>query len=975
MKKLTLVLTATIVAFFIVSCGDSNHKEESQYKYQYETVENDPLNTLIYTLDNGLKIYMSVNNDEPRIQTNIAVNTGSKQDPSDATGLAHYLEHMLFKGTSKIASLDWESEKVLLQQISDLYEKRRSVEDEAERKAIYHQIDSLSGEAAKYVVPNEYDKMISSLGAKGTNAYTSLERTVYINDIPSNEIERWMTVESERFSELVLRLFHTELEAVYEEFNRSQDNDWRLSYYTMMKSLFKKHTYGTQSTIGTSEHLKNPSMEKIHEYFDTYYVPNNMAIVLAGDLDPDKTVNLVKKYFGEYKTKEVPKFTFEPEEEITEPEVIDVFGTDAEWVDIGFRLPGIQDEDIYKLKLIDYMLSNRQAGLIDLNLVKAQKVLSAHSNYTTAKDYSYFQLNAKPREGQTLEEARELVLGELDKIKKGDFEDWMIPAVIKNLKLQDAQYSEYNWFRASQMTDAFILEKEWADVVNSNEKLSKVTKKDIVDFANKYFKDGYIVVNKKTGKRDNVKVEKPEITQVTLNRDTTSAFAKQVEEMEETRMQPMFDDYEKDIAKETINNNIPFYYVENTTNELFRLNYILDMGSFSDKELNLAVNYLEYLGTDKYTAAELQKELYKLGLSYSVYAAQERVYVTLSGLEESLENGIKMFEHILANVQPNQEAYDNVVKDIMKQRNDDKLSKWSIFYGALIDYGKYGPNSPQKYILSEAELKVVDVNVLVDKIKNLTSYEHYIYYYGRKNKDEVKTLISENHKTPEQLKPLIEGVEFPELEMDKNKVYFVNHDMVQSEVMMISKGGSYNKDLAATTNVFNEYFGSGLSSIIIQEIRESKALAYSAYCYFSTPNKLDESHYVRAYIGTQVDKLGDAKKAILELMNDMPQVADQFEDAKLAALKKIETSRTKRSSLFWRYLNAKELGRDYDLNKEVYPKIQKLKLKDLKEFFNQNIKGRNYTFLVIGNKELVDVNVLKEMGEYKEVSLEEIFGY
>ncbi|MCB0401466.1 MAG: insulinase family protein [Flavobacteriales bacterium] len=976
MKKTKLFVTSAVVAFLLVTCGDKDqHQEENKYKYDYETVENDPLNTLIYTLDNGLKIYMSVNKDEPRIQTNIAVNTGSKQDPSDATGLAHYLEHMLFKGTSEIASLDWETEKSLLKQISDLYEKRRGIEDEAERKAIYHQIDSLSGEAAKYVVPNEYDKMISSLGAKGTNAYTSLERTVYVNDIPSNEFEKWLTIESERFSELVLRLFHTELEAVYEEFNRGQDSDWRLAYYTMMSALFKNHTYGTQTTIGTSDHLKNPSMEKIHEYFNTYYVPNNMAIILAGDLDPDQTVDLIKKYFGEYQTKKVPEFTFEQEEPITAPVIIDVQGTDAEWVDIGFRMPGVQDADIYKLQLMDNLLANGQAGLIDLELVKAQKVLNGYSSFNIAKDYSTFLLHATPREGQTLEEAKSLLLGELEKIKKGEFEDWMLEASIKNFKLQDQRNNEHNSYRTYKMTNAFILEQDWSEVAGVNDKLSKLTKKDIVDFANTYFHDNYVVVNKRTGKRDNVKVDKPAITQVTLNRDTTSAFAKKIETMEATRMQPIFDDYKKDVIQDELNHKVPFYYVENTTNEIFTLNYILDMGKFSDKELALAVKYLEYLGTDQYSAADLQTELYKLGLSYSVYAANERVYVSLSGLEESLNDGVKLFEHILSNVQPNQEAYDNVVQDILKERADEKLSKWNIFYGAMLDYGKYGPESPQKHILSETELKAIDVTSLVNKIKGLTSYEHYVYYYGRKDKDEVKNIINEHHQTPEELIALIPAKTFPELEMEKNRVYFVNHDMVQSEVMMLSKAGPYNKDLAATTNVFNEYFGSGLSSIIFQEIRESKALAYSAYSYFSTPEKLDQSHYVRAYIGTQVDKLGDAKKAMIELMNNMPEVGDQFEDAKLAALKKIETSRTKRSSLFWKYIRAKELGRDYDLNTEIYPAIQGMQLTDLKGFFDAQIKGRTYTYLVIGNKDLVDVNVLKEMGEYKEVSLEELFGY
>jgi len=963
------------IVFFITSCGGDSNKEEITYKYNYETVEGDVLNTFIYTLDNGLKVYMSVNKDEPRIQTNIAINTGSKQDPSDATGLAHYLEHMVFKGTSKMATIDWESEKVLLKQISDLYEKRRAVTDEAERKAIYHQIDSVSGEAAKFAVPNEYDKMISSIGAKGTNAYTSVEQTVYINDIPSNEFEKWLSIESERFSELVLRLFHTELEAVYEEYNRGKDNDYWLAYETMSAMLFKKHTYGTQTTIGTGEHLKNPSMEKIHQYFDERYVPNNMAIVLSGDLNPDNTIDLITKYFGHYKSKEVPTFTPGVEDEITEPEYVTVKGSDAAWVSVGYRLPGVKGEDIYMLNLFDGLLNNGQAGLIDLDLIKGQKVLDAYSSPNTMKDYSTFEMSGNPREGQSLEEVKDLLLAQIEKIKSGEFEEWMLPAVIKDFKLSEQQRNQYNSVRARKMTNAFIMGEDWASVVNKNDKLSKVTKADIISFANKYFNNNYVVVNKETGEGNNPKVEKPAITQVQLNRDTASAFAVNFEKMESTRMTPVFDDYKACIKESNLTSGVPLYYVENTTNETFSLNYILDMGSYSDKEMALAVEYLEYLGTDKYSANELQLELFKLGLSYSVYAAQERVYVTLSGLDESLEEGIKLFEHILANVEPNQEAFENGVADKLKDRADTKLNKGAILYGGLFNYGQYGDDSPMKNILSADELKSLNPGNLVAKIKELTSYDHYIYYYGRKDLEEVKILLNKYHKTPAELKPLVAAREFKELEMDNNKVYFVNYDMVQSEVMMISNAGAYNKDLASTTRVFNEYFGSGLSSIIFQEIRESKALAYSAYSVFTTPRKADKSHYVRAYVGTQVDKLGDAKVAIMELMNNMPEVEDQFQDSKMAALKKIETSRTKRSSLFWRYLSAKEMGRDYDLNQELYPQIQKLELKDLRAFFDTNIKGRNYTYLVIGNKELIDMNVLKEMGELQELTLEEIFGY
>ena len=968
------LLAFIIGVSLLYSCNETNDSPTA-YKYNYETVDNDITNTLIYTLDNGLKIYMSINKDEPRIQTNIAVNTGSKQDPSDATGLAHYLEHMVFKGTSKIATINWDKEKVILSEISNLYEKRRNTTDEDERKAIYRKIDSLSGLAAQYAVPNEYDKMISSIGAKGTNAYTSVERTVYINEIPSNEFEKWLSIEAERFSELVLRLFHTELEAVYEEYNRGKDNDYRLAYETMSAKLFKKHTYGTQTTIGTGEHLKNPSMEKIHQYFNDWYVPNNMAIILSGDINPDLTVDLIKQYFGTFESKEVPIFEAAVEDEITEPEYITVTGTNTAWVNIGYRLPGIKSEDIYMMDLFDGLLNNGQAGLIDLNLIKGQKVLDAYCYGNVMKDYSVFELQGVPREGQSLDEVKDLLLAEIEKIKSGDFEDWILKAVIKNFKLREQEGLLYNRVRASLMTNAFILGQQWSDVVNMKEKLNKVSKQNIIDFANKYFKDNYVVVYKENGERNSPKVEKPEITQVQLNRDTSSLFAENFYSNISSRLTPIFDDFGKEITKDSLESGINLYHVKNKSNETFSLNYVLEMGSFSDREMAMAVEYLEYLGTDKYSANELQLELFKLGLNYDVYAAQERVYVTLSGLDESIEEGIQLFEHILANVQPDIPALENTILDKLKERDDAKLSKRSILYGGLLNYGQYGKDSPIKHNLNKEELNNLDPNDLVAKIKNLTSFQHYIYYYGRKEVNEVKSLLDKFHLTPNELQPIKQAKKFTELSMDSNKVYFVNYDMVQSELMMLSNAGPYDENLLATSKVFNEYFGSGLSSIIFQEIRESKALAYSAYSIFTSPNKLNKSHYVRAYVGTQVDKLEDAKVAMIDLMNNMPEVEDQFQSAKIAALKKIETSRTKRASLFWKYLSSKEMGRNYDINQKIYPEIKNLELQDIKEFFNTKIKGNNYTYLVIGNRDLVDMEVLEKMGELKELSLEEIFGY
>lgn len=977
MKNLHWAWALSIV-FVFASCGgedDTTTEESTDYKYEYETVEGDPMGTLIYTLDNGLKVFMSINRDEPRITTNIAVRSGHKQDPSDATGLAHYLEHMLFKGTSQIGTLNWEAESALLQQISDLYEEHRNATDPEQRKMIYAKIDSVSGLAAQYAIPNEYDKMVSSMGAQGTNAYTWFEQTVYVNEIPSNELERWLMLESERFSELVLRLFHTELEAVYEEFNIGQDSDGEEAWNTLFENLFKNHNYGQQTTIGTGEHLKNPSMVKIHEYFDTYYVPNNMAIVLSGDLDPDATIDLIKEYWGDKEAKDVPDYTYEAEPEITAPEIFDVYGVEAEYVDLGWRLPGAASgKDIACAEIMDMLLSNGTAGLFDLNLVQEQQVLDAYTFLMTLEDYSVFFMEGMPRDGQSLEEVRELMLDQIELIKAGEFDEWMLNAIIKDFKYSEYQSLESNWARVDAMTDAFITGVPWQDAAVRLENLSKVTKDDVVAFANKYINDNYVSVNKLMGERDPYKVEKPAITKVELNRDTMSGFHATWEVIETGRFDPQFIDYASEISKGSLASGVEVNHVENQSNPLFSMSYILDMGSNHDRELALAVEYLTYLGTDQYTASELQQEFYKLGVSFNVSVGSDRVYVSLSGLEESFADGVELFEHLLSSVQADSMAYMDLVDGILKEREDDKLSKWAI-NSRMRSYAKYGANNPANTILSADELMAMDVNVLVEKIKSITSYEHYIYYYGQNSVDDVVAVLNEQHTTPNALMPYPEETVFPELATDENKVYFVNYDMVQSEISFMSKVGGYDEALLPTTRVFNEYFGSGLSSIIFQEIRESRALAYSAYASFSMPSKIDRASYVNAYVGTQVDKMGDAIAAMLELLNGMPEVEDQFEDACDAALKKIETNRTSRRSIFWSYLSAQEFGRDYDVNEVIYNEIKNIDLPALKAFFDANVANRNYTFCVTGRRDLVDMAVLNELGTVEELTLEQLFGY
>lgn len=964
-----------IFALLFTSLFNACKPDKAAPANNFEQVANDPLKTRIYTLKNGLKVYLTVNKKEPRIQTYIPIRAGSKMDPANTTGLAHYLEHMVFKGTSKMGTSNWAKEKPLLEKISALYEQHLNEKDPAKKKAIYKQIDSVSYEASKYAISNEYDKLISGLGAKGTNAFTSVEQTVYINDIPANELEKWLAVESERFNELTLRLFHTELEAVYEEFNRGQDNDYNRSYEAFYKALFPSHPYGTQTTIGTGEHLKNPSMVNIHNYFDKYYVPNNMAICLSGDLDPEKTIALIEKYFGNYKTKDVPKFTFQNQPEFTTPVVKEIFGPQAEHLFIGFRLGGANSKDAMMLKLINGILSNGQAGLIDLNVMQKQKVLNAEAYSDIMEDYSIHGFYGEPREGQKMEEVTQILLEQLELIKQGKFDDWLLKAVIKNMKLEEIKKNESNGQRAFAFVEAFTLGRNWKDVVNEFDAMEKVTKKDLVNFAKEKYKNNYAVIYKRTGApNDVVKVDKPQITPLVLNRDDKSTFAVKIDSIKPERLKPLFVDYEKEIQNATIN-GLPYSYVKNDFNDLFELYYLLDMGNDHDKQLGLALKYLPYLGTDKYSAEALQKELFKLGVTFNVSTDRNKVYVTLQGLQESFEEGVKLFEHILANAKVDELAYSDLVAGILKERTDSKLEKGNILQGAMSSYAKYGAVSPFTNIIAEKDLKELQPTVLVEKIKSLTGYKHRIFYYGSEDMNTIKNSLSKLHVVNSNLKDYPQPIIFPELDNTENKVYFCNYDMVQTEMMAISKVKAYDEKLTPSIFLFNEYFGSGLSSIVFQEIREAKALAYASYAGFSIPRRKVDSHYVTTYIGTQANKLKDANNAMQELMNNMPEAKIQFEAAKDAALKKIESERITGSNIFWSYQVVKDRGLNYDIRKDVYSKIPTMKFTDLNAFFTDNIKGKNYTYCIIGNSKLVDKKVLQSMGKYEELSLEKVFGY
>lgn len=950
---------------------------QEKHSYTFETVAGDPLKARQYTLSNGLRLFMSVNANEPRIFTNIAVRAGSKHDPADATGLAHYMEHMLFKGTSRVGALDWEKEKDFLGQISALYEQHRQATDDKQRAAIYREIDRLSFEAAFLVAPNEYDKLASAIGARGTNAYTWVEQAVYVNDIPSNELERWMRLESERFRMMALRLFHTELETVYEEFNIGQDQDSRKVNNAIRAALFPRHPYGTQTTIGSAQHLKNPSHVRIQEYFHTYYTPNNMAIILAGDFEPEQAVRWAEQYFGGYNPRPVPPFSFEEQPAIEAPIRREITGHQAAFVDMAWRFPGARTDAPFMLAILQQLLYNQQAGLLDLNLNQQQRVLESNAWLWAYEDFSVFGLYGKPREGQTLEEVEQLLLGELEKLKKGEFEGWLPEAVIRNLRLEDIQGSESNQARVEAMAQAFILGLDWSRIVGRFNFWETLSKEDIMAFARRHLGGNFVVVHKLYGNDPNVlKVEKPPITPVELQRDAVSEFGRAFLSQSSPPLKPVFADFEGSIRRRLLKPGLGFDYVHNPDNALFRLDYIYEMGKFHDRLLPLAMLYLPYLGATRFSPAALQCEFFRLGLSLDCQCNDERIYLTVSGLDESLEEGIRLAEHLLAEVQEDARALRNVVSDILAKRANGKKDRRTILRKAMAEYARFGADSPFAYRLSEAELKAIQPEQLTGLIRGLNSFEHTIYYYGPRSEEEVGGLLQHLHRPADSLQPPPPARRFSQLPTEANEVLFVDFPIVQADVLMISRGTpGFNLEEHYMREWYNEYFGYGLSSIVFQEIRESKALAYSTYALYTSPARREYAHYLEGYVGTQPDKLGDAIPALSGIIEEMPLAPAQAGSSRESILRRIESERILPSGLYWEARAVERLGYREDLRRGLYERLQAASNQDLEGFHQAYVKGRAFRYLVLGDRRHISLDFLNTLGPARELSLEEVFGY
>ena len=703
-----------------------------------------------------------------------------------------------------------------------------------------------------------------------------------------------------------------------------------------------------------------------------------MAICLAGDFDPDQTIAIIDKYFGSWKKNENlsrPEFSLQPD--ITAVKDTAVVGKEAENVMLAWKFKGANDKESDVLDVIEDMLSNGKAGLMEVDLEQQMKLASAGAFVYGLHDYSAFILAGNPNKGQKLEEVRSLMLQEMAKLRRGEFDNDLLPSVIANKKLNFYRGLDSNDNRASIMVDAFINDEKWEDVAGKLERQSKLTKQDIVDFANKYLRDdNFVCVYKRMGEDTTLKkIEKPAITPIPANREYESAFVKEIKNAQVPEIQPQFLDFKKDLTVGKTSRKLPLVYKQNTQDDLFNLVFRYEFGDEDDIRYSYAAQYLDYIGTDKKSVSAIKQAFYKLACNFSVSQGSKTLQISLNGLNENLPAALQLTEEILHHAKADKTSWNQFIDLIEKQQQDAKTNQQSNF-SHLWSYSTYGAYNPIRNAIKTADLRKMDPQELVNLLGGLNNIEHTVAYYGPYSEKQLNALLAKEHKTAKKLAAVPEGKEYKMEEIKQNEIYIAPYDAKNIYLRSYQNTGKKSdvKD-GALISLFNEYYGGGMNTIVFQELRETRGLAYNAGAAYYTPVRKDEKDYFMRHVITQNDKMMDCIHVFDEITDNLPQNEASFNLAKQNLMKSIQSRRVTKAGVINAYFNAKLMGIDYDVTKLYYEQLPSLTLQDITNFEKQNIVGKPYRMVILGDEKNLDMKSLEKIAPIKRLSQEEIFGY
>ena len=932
------------------------------------------LNYESYKLENGLTVILNVDHSLQKVFGVVVVKAGGKDDPPDATGMAHYQEHILFKGTQELGTVDWAAEKVHIDKIFELYDKLGKTTNELERAKIQTEINKESREANKYAIPNELSNIIKSMGGTNLNAGTGMDQTLFYNAFPSNEIDRWLELYSHRFLNPVFRGFQAELEVVYEEKNLYNDMFQTKLLDAFNSHFYKNHPYGQQTIIGTTDDLKNPSLTGMKKFFDTWYVANNMALVLVGDFDVEKIKPLIEAKFGRLKSGDLPERKVYAEEAFNGREFFEAKLSPIKLAILGFRTVPAGHPDELKLTIANSLLSNEdQTGMLD-QLALDNKLLAAMSIPMIQNDHGSTIFFIVPKiMGQKLEEAEALTLEQINLLKEGAFSDQAFEAVkqsaYKNFMLGLENFEN----KAVTFASIFSRGQEIEDFLNRPQEIKELTKQDIIDVANKYYGDNFLVFYSKMGFPKNDKIEKPNYKPLITNTDKKSAFLKYFETIKVEKADIDYVDFEKDVAETQLNNGNNLYVTKNPLNNVFSFDMEIGVGNIKEPLLMYATELMNYCGTESKDIKKLKAEFSRLGTSYYISSDDNYITISLTGIDENFEKSINLLSELLSKSKLDAEKLDIIVEGVKTNRKMEKSEPANVA-DALFEYMKYKNKSEYIDRLTVSEIEKLKTDDLTKLFQNALKFETVFHYVGKLDQNSVRSLINKDLTFIEKAEKSESPISLDIQQYSENTVLFVNKSKaLQSKIYFMINGVEYKNEQLPVINAFNQYFGGGFSGLVLQEIREYRSMAYSAGAKYIVPRKEGINSILYGMIGTQADKTLGAIEIFNGLIREMPKKTERADMIRYFLIESALSATPAFRELSTSIEDWKTRGYTQDPRIENVQKYENLTFDDINNFYIKNIKSKPMVIAIVGDKKSIDMNELKKYGKIIVIKEKDLF--
>lgn len=945
--------------------------------YQSQAEDLNALKVKEYRLENGLTVWLNEDHSQPKVFGAVVVKAGAKDCPD--TGIAHYFEHMMFKGTDRIGTLDYESEKVLLDSIAMKYDELAMTEDTAARARLQKEINELSIRSSEYVIPNEFNRLINRFGGSGLNAATSYDATIYFNTFSPQYMVQWAEINSERLINPVFRLFQSELETVYEEKNMYGDFIGGQVMDTLMARYFGPHPYA-YPIIGSTKNLKNPRLTEMHKFFEDYYVASNMALILSGDFDAQQVMPILEKAFSRIRSGNAPK-----QEKVMLPPFNGRETMKVKFpipfikaMGLGFRGVSANHEDQVALNIAVNLLNNANGtGYLDKLMVE-HKLMGALAINESMNEAGILAVAIMPKLLiQSYSSAEKMVWDEINRVKNGDFSDEMFNSLKLEQKRQYASSLENIDSRAIIMMNLFSQGKSWNDYLNEVARIESITKEDVVRVAQKYFSNNYLCVTKSTGKYPKDNLPKPAFSPVVpRNADASSSYAKQLEKIPEQQVAPRIIDFEKDVKTSKLTPLVTLYTTPNPLNDIFTLNISYGIGALEQPELMQLTNYLQLLGTESLSFEQFRSRLQSIGSTLAFDVTPDAFVMKVTGFDNHIDETMELVGDFIRHAK----ADDKKLRQIV---DDAKVSEKAFFKSgdnvasALLEQVKYGDQSRYLRKLSLSQIKKLkgkDMLAIYDKVRSVQCDLHYC---GTLPVEKVIGTIRQ-HLPLERTTVASNSPYYRELKQyDRPTVFFIDMpDMAQSIVYGYVKGDPVDdKASRHASRLFSVYFGGDMSSLMFQEIREFRSFAYRTSGRYQLPNHAHKgtAGSFTAMLSTQSDKTLDALGVLDSLIREMPLKPERMEAVKQTLVNRINNDYPPFRNLSEKVASARMEGFDRDPAEEFLRDIATMDMQDISRFYREQISGRPVVYVIAGNRKHIDMKKLAEYGTIIKVKKKDIY--